>query len=238
MGAGPPDSTPRPPGPAGRRAAEIAALLGLVPAVGLGVLRTILGEAPETSAQLFGNGVFTLIYVAPYLLTLAVSRAPDPAARGGLLLALGMVSFVASFSTFSLVTVVLLPATVAVFVAAANSLSAAKGRVVWAAPFLVAGLALAVVMGLGFFALFGLQADESRCWVEARGPGGETQWQTRPNVGGPNALSAGPTSGVGGSFCTSDIITNAEAAVGLGILAMATAGIVGVSRLGRSGQRA
>ena len=69
-------------------------LLGLVPAVGLGALRTILGEAPETSAQLFGNAVFTPAYVAPYLLTLAVSRAPDPAARGGLLLALGILSFV------------------------------------------------------------------------------------------------------------------------------------------------
>ena len=233
MHAGPPLSTPGPHGAGGRRAAEVAALLGLVPAVGLGALRTILGEAPETSAQLFGNFVFTLAYAAPYILTLAVSRIPDAAARGGLLLALGVLSLFASFSAFSIVTVVLLPATAAIFVAAGGSLRAAEGRVLVAAPFFVTGMALAVVIALGFFALFGLRPDETRCWMEARGSDGEMRWHASPNVGGSARLSAGPMSGPGRSFCTSDIITDAEAAIGLGILAVASAGMVGVSRLGR-----
>ena len=74
--------------------------MGLVPAVGLGALRVLNGEAPAVAAQVAGNIAFTLVYASPYLLALIASRAGDPGVRGSLLAALGLLSLVASFSTF------------------------------------------------------------------------------------------------------------------------------------------
>ena len=89
----------------GQSAAVIGGLLGLVAATALGVLRFVLAEGPEAEAQMLGNVAFALVYASPYLLTLVVSRTRDAAARGGLLMALGLLSWAASFSTFSLITV-------------------------------------------------------------------------------------------------------------------------------------
>ena len=219
---------------AGRRLALIAGVLGLVPAIGLGSLRMVLGEAPEVGVQLLGNLAFALVYAAPYLLILAVSRANDPATRGGLLLALALLSLAASFSTFSLVTIVLLPATAAVFVAAVRSIRSAERRLISAGPVFLAGLACAALIGLGFFALFGIEPDESHCWVLTRVVDEGMEWQGRPNVGGPHTLSTGllgPESRR--SFCTSDIITNSEAARSLGIVAAGAIVLIGVSMVHR-----
>ena len=52
------------------------------------------------------------------------------------------------------------------------------------------------------------------------GAEGEYVWESRPNVGGPGGLSAGLLSGHDReSSCVSDIITNGEAGVGVGLLA-------------------
>ena len=73
----------------------IGAVVGLVPAVGLGALRVLNGEAPAVAAQVAGNIAFTLVYASPYLLALIASRAGDPGVRGSLLAALGLLSLVA-----------------------------------------------------------------------------------------------------------------------------------------------
>ena len=215
----------------GQRAAVVAGLLGLVPAVGLGSLRFVLAEEPEAQAQVAGNLAFTLLYVSPYLITLAISRTHDPAVRGALLLALGLLSMVASFSSLAGVAVVLLPATVAIFVASVKSLRVADHAVGRAAPTLLAGLVGVAVIGLSFYAMFGLQADEACCWALTRGSDGQDAWLAQPVIGGPNelALRAGPS--VSRSLCTSDIITNSEAAFGMGILAVAAFSFIGISRL-------
>ena len=217
----------------GQSAAVVGGLLGLVAATALGVLRFALADSPEAEAQMLGNVAFALVYASPYLLTLVVSRTRDSAARGGLLMALGLLSWAASFSTFSLVTVILLPATVAILLGSVLSLRSASGGLLRAAPFFLAGVVGVAAVGFSFYSLFGLESDETRCWALVRGPDGQQAWQSRPNVGGsPHRLSIGPTGAQTiRSTCTSDIITNSEAAVGLGVLAVAATLLIGVSRV-------
>ena len=112
----------------GQRAAIVAGLLGLIPALGLGVLSFINQEPPEVREELAGNIVFALVFASPYLLALVAARIRNPAKRGGLLLALGILSLAAVFSALSGVTVVLLPATVALFIAAVRSSGAPAVR--------------------------------------------------------------------------------------------------------------
>ena len=202
----------------GQRAAVIAGLLGLIPALALGLVLFMNQEPPEVREQLLGNLVFALILASPYLLALAVSRLHNPAARGALLLALGLLSVASVFSALSGVTVILLPAAIALFVAAIRSLRGAGRQILWAPLFLIPGLLGAAAIGFSFYALFQVQEDEPRCWVLKAAEGRE-EWQTlavpTPNeTGGITMGPFGPE--VRRSLCTSDIITNQEGALGLG----------------------
>ena len=134
--------------------------------------------------------------------------------------------------------------------AAGRSLTAADRPLATSVPATFVSLLIAAAVGLGFFALFGVQDDEARCWVLYQDPGGQSRWESRPNVGGPGSLSPGPLSGgpamvsddegatwrleqasVVRSGCTSDIITNAEAGMGLGAIVAALLAMLLVSRL-------
>ena len=238
----------------GTRAAVVGAVMGLVPAMVLGSLRFLLADGPERIEGIVGNIVFGLVYASPYLLTLIVSREKSPAVRGGLLVALGLLSFVASFSSLSLVTIVLLPATFVIWFAAVRSLTVSVRPLATTALATLAGLVFAATVGFGFFVLFGIEEDQARCWVLFQGPDGRYEWESRPNVGGPVGLSPGPLSGgpamvtydegvtwqrVGPSvssrgYCTSDIITNIEAAMSMGVLAAAFLAMVLILRIGRT----
>ena len=217
----------------GQRGAIIAGLLGLIPVLGLGVLSFFNQERPEVREQLAGNVVFVLILASPYLLALVAARISNPAKRGGLLLALGILSLATVFYSLSGVTVILLPATVALFIAAVRSLRSADGQVVWALPFLIPGLLGAAAIGFGFYALFGLQADEPRCWVLTVVEGKE-EWQTLavPTPNKPGSVTMGPFGPeVRRSFCTSDIITGQEGAGGLASLAAGVLVLVTASQI-------
>lgn len=235
----------------GTRAAVIGAVLGIVPALGLGSLRFLLAEGPESAAQITGNIAFVLIYLSPYLLALMASRVRDPGVRGGMLAAVGLLSLAASFSSMALVTVVLLPATFVIWFAAAKSITASDRRLTAFVPSVGAGLLIAAAVGFGFFALFGMQDAEARCWALYQGSDGQTRWESTPNVGGPGALATGPLYGGevmvsddGGatwrtefrsghvrSFCVSDVITNTEAVMSTGMLVAALLSMALASRL-------
>ena len=235
----------------GVRAAVIGAIAGIIPTIGLGCVRVLNSEPPEVAAELAGNIAFVLVYASPYLLALMASRARDPGVRGGLLAAIGLLSLVASFSTFSLVSVALLPATIALLFAAARSLSASGRPLATSVPAAVVGLLIVATVALGYFALWGIQDDEDRCWVLSYDSASQSRWESVPNVGGPGRLSPGPLSGGpamvsydGGvtwqrvgpsvgprSLCTSDIITNREAALGMGAVVSALLAMLLLSRL-------
>ena len=207
----------------GARAALVGSILGAVPAVALGFLRFALSEEPESFPQLAGHIAFTLVYLVPYVLVLTAGAAPNPGVRGGLLLALGLLSLTASFSAFSLVTLAFLPATFVIWFAAVRSLTVARRPLATTLPATVAGLLIAATVGFGFYTLLLAQDPEPRCWAQTRGPDGWSRWESQPSPKNPDVLSATVTGGGfgGRSFCTSDIITNTEAATSIGVLAVA-----------------
>ena len=204
----------------GSRPALVGAMIGLIPAIFTGSLRFLLAEKPEYFEQLAGNTAFALVYASPYLLTLIASRERMPAVRGGLLAALGILSFASSFSSLSLVTIVLLPATFVIWFAAVRSLTASVRPVAATMAAAITGLVVSATVGLSFFAPFGIQDPEARCWALSQGTDGQSIWESRPNIGEPGTLSVGPLSGNTRSFCVSDIISNSEAAMSMGILAI------------------
>ena len=220
----------------GTRAAVVGAVAGLVPAIVIGSLRFLLADEPQHAEQLGGNAAFVLVYASPYLLTLIASREQSPAVRGGLLAALGILSFAASFSSMSLVTIALLPATFVIWFAAARSLTASVRPLAATLLAAIAGLAVAATVGLSFFALFGIQDPEVRCWVLTRDADGQSVWESRPNVSSnPGGMSVGLLGGDERSVCVSDIISTSEAAMSIGILAIAFLGTLLI--LKRRGKR-
>ena len=92
------------------------AIIGLIPALGLSILRTV--NHPSGWELLPGNTVFGLIYISPYLVAIYASRPQSISAQAPLLLAAATLSFIASFSALSGVSIVLLPATVLLAIAA------------------------------------------------------------------------------------------------------------------------
>ena len=215
----------------GIHAAKAGGILGIVPAVALGVLRFALSEEPETFPQLAGHIAFTLVYLAPYALVLIAGAAPNPGVRGGLLLALGLLSLAASFSAFSLVTLAFLPATFVIWFAAVRSLTAA--RPLPALTGLAAGLLIAATVGFSFYSLLLAREAEPRCWAQTRGLDGQSHWESLPYPQTPGILGA-TVGGGSRSFCTSDIITNAEAATSIGVLAAAFLVMLSTARFHRT----
>ena len=97
-------SEPRAAGPS-RQLVMMGGLLGLVPATGLAVLR-MANSHPLGWEEVPGNTVFGVVYSLPYILALITSRLPQAAAQAPLLLSVTLLSFLASFSAFSGVSLV------------------------------------------------------------------------------------------------------------------------------------
>lgn len=220
----------------GTHAAKVGGILGIVPAAALGVLGFALSEEPETFPQLTGHIAFTLVYLAPYALVLIAGSASNPGVRGGLLLALGLLSLAGSFTSLSAVTLVFLPATLVIWVAAVRSLSAARPLPTAALPALTglaAGLLIAATVGFSFYSLLLVQDAEPRCWSQTRGPDGQSRWESRPGSRSSGVLTNTP-GGVSRSYCTSDVITNSEAAISIAVLVAAFLVMLAVTRFHRT----
>ena len=144
-------------------------------------------------------------------------------------MALGTVSLIASFSTFPLVTIILLPATVVIFIAGARSLRTSASRLVLLLPFFALGLIFGAVVILSFFALFAFEADEGRCSTLVRNEEGAARWYSRPNEEGRLTIVSSQDEIRG--TCTSDIITISEAATSAGILSVGAVLFIGTTRL-------
>lgn len=218
----------------GTRAALVGSILGAVPAVTLGFLRFALSEEPEALPQLAGHIAFTLVYLAPYALVLIAKAAPNPGVRGGLLLALGLLSLAVSFSALSVATLAFLPATGVIWFAAVRSLSATRALRATVLPTASVGLLIAATVGFGFYTLLFAQDPEPRCWSQTRSPDGWLRWESLPSPQSSDVLSPTVTGGVAGrSLCTSDVITNTEAATSIGVIAVTFLIMLAVARFRR-----
>ena len=212
--------------------AILGGIAGFLAGAFLFLVLLLNSDGPIVKEGLFGDSVLALVYTSPYLLTLVASRTSEPAARGALLLALGFLSLVASFSPFSLVTVVLLPATALIFMAAVKSLRTPSRRLLLVPPYFVVGLVCKAAIGFSFIALFAFEADEPRCSTTIRlADGTIASRQVRGDVS-----TDGRTTSVTGD-CTSDIITNREGTRALVILSAAVLSFVIAARLRSVGVR-
>ena len=203
---------------------------GLIPAIAL-AFYSFLSQEPDVAEQRVGYVVLALLFLSPYVLALIASRVREPGVRGGLLLGVGLLSLVASFSTLSSLFFVFLPATFVIWFAAIRSLTVARRPLATVAPATVAGMLIVAIVGFGFFSLLWMQNQDSevRCWVLTRGPDGHSSWESRPNVVVQGSVSVGAIGGER-SKCISGVITNSEAAMSIGAVAIALLGMMMVSR--------
>lgn len=126
-----------------------------------------------------------------------------------------------------------LPATVVIWLAAFRSLAGARRLWATALPAGAAGLLIAATVGFAFYTLLLGQDAEPRCWAETRGPDGQSRWEARPGPQSPGEFRITAGGGAGRAFCTSDIITNAEAAASIGVLAAGFLIMVPIARFRR-----
>lgn len=197
--------------------------MGLVTVTVLATLIFVIDDAPDFTGNSAGSIAVTLVYASPYILTLLASRLDRPGTRGGLLLAFGLLSFAASFSSVvSPVTLFLLPATIAIWFAAARSLTVSIRPLAATAFATVAGMLIAATIGLSFFALFGLADPEPMCWVLTLGTDGRYVWEARPDLvkqGEVLTISLGGSDKKGS--CVGDTVSYGEAGVSAGLLVIA-----------------
>ena len=181
---------------------------GLIPAIAL-AFYSFLSQEPDVAEQRVGYVVLALLFLSPYVLALIASRVREPGVRGGLLLGVGLLSLVASFSTLSSLFFVFLPATFVIWFAAIRSLTVARRPLATVEPATVAGMLIVAIVGFGFFSLLWMQNQDSevRCWVLTRGPDGHSSWESRPNVVVQGSVSVGAIGGER-SKCISGVITN------------------------------
>ncbi len=144
-------------------------------------------------------------------------------------MAFGLLSLVASFSSLSLTTLFLLPATIVIWFAAARSLTASVRPLAATLTATILGLAIAATVGLSLYTLFGVQDPDSRCRVLSLSADGRYVWEERPNLGDPDTLTVSLSGGNIRSIC-SEIITNAEAGMGAGLLTVAFLEMLLISR--------
>ena len=214
----------------GARAAEVAAFIGLIPAIILGALSFFPLQEPQVSEQLAGNLVLSLTWAAPYVLVLMASQIKRPGARGALLAVFGLLSLAASFSVLvSPITLIFLPATFAIWFAAARSLTAAVRPFATTTFAAIAGILIVAMVGLSFYALLWLGEPEPKCWELSPSADGRYVWEALPDVAG-QSEAQGVTLTRSGT-CVSDLITNAEAGVSAGLLVIALVVMIVTMRL-------
>ena len=128
------------------------AIVGLIPALGLSILRTV--NEPGGWELLPGNTVFGLIYISPYLVAIYASSLQSVSSQAPLLLAAATLSYMASFSALSGVSIVLLPATVLLTIAAIRTTRGSDISSMRKAASLLGAIVAAALIVSSFLALF------------------------------------------------------------------------------------
>lgn len=216
---------------AGGVPAAIGGGWGAACALVMGGLRFVNSAPPQRWAELVGDTAFLAAYLVPFLVALLAIRWRSPGARAAVWAAVGVLAFLASFTAFSGISLIFLPASPPLALAAVRALSAiGLGKSLRAL-----GLAVALIaMTTGAFLVLFVREDP-RCWQLVRSAGGQERWLPAP-YGASGTLSA---TGVGpvAAVCGSDIISPAEGALSLGLLSIGWVGLPASMR-GRDGDPA
>lgn len=200
--------------------AVAGAVVGLAGGLFLGGLRVANSEAPQLREEWAGNLAFTLVYLTPFILSLIVFRWQKPAWRAAVWGAAGVLALLGASTAFSGASLVLLPTAILLAPAALATLAQVPPRL-WPASILIAVVLVALVTSAFLVLMTG--AEDGRCWELVRGPEGETAWQAAPfsQSGTVTAPAEGDELGVLRILCSSDVMTAAEAGIGLLLLVVA-----------------
>ena len=234
-----------------RLLALLGGIWGLICALALSAIRFANASTPER--DVIGTAAFTLVYAAPFILALLALRWKSATLPAAVWLAGAVLAYLASWTAFSGIGLIFLPAApLLLFVAA---LSAAQAIQTWGVrpvlPILPASLGLIAVGIASFMVLITLTSDP-RCWVLMRYADGHAAWQIAPPevasitvITGPNgqqAFGSGrmpPTSANGSrstapeiisSQCASDIISPIEAGISMAMWIVAGMGLIALQR--------
>ncbi len=183
----------------GQLAGTVGGLIGLAGAVVLGLIRLWNDDSPLSTEMVLGNIAFTLSFCAPYVMALLAANIRDPAYRGGFLATSGIPALLSGFTALSGVSLILLPAAMIIFASTVMSLSNVSFRRI--IPSFSLGVLAIIILGLGFYALFGIEANVERCYSTATT-----------------------------TTCSSDAITSREALMSMGIT-MVGISIIGATYL-------
>jgi hypothetical protein len=202
----------------GPTAAVLGIALNVLIAVAFGALRLLVEAPPLRTLTWPGALALVVAYGAPAALAVVALRTRRPAA----LLAAGLLGLPLAFTALSGISLVLL-------VPAACYLA---GYAAWRPrpPLRAAGLAGIVAIAIAgvaalvlpFGATIGTPQAFCYSWTEDRA-GHRVYSPARPDRSGPAARTVGPAGTPGGQGCTSDVVTPAEAALGLAAAALALA---------------
>ncbi|MEK7326327.1 MAG: hypothetical protein AAB217_13825 [Chloroflexota bacterium] len=192
---------------------------GLVAGLALGGLRFALSETPLRGAEWIGDLAFLAVYVAPFALALIALRWKNPAHRAMAWMAGSTLALLGAFTAFSGVSLVFLPATVLLGIAALQAIASTALRNI-AVVFIVATGVIALNAG-ALFVLFA--REDPQCWELIRSADGRQEWQAAPFTftGAISASGVGPV----GRVCTSDMISPAEGILSLGLLSLGAIGL-------------
>jgi hypothetical protein len=203
----------------GGRLAAIGGVWGLIAALGLAALRTVLGaiNGDPLPWSLPGDLVFGAIFLLPYALALAALRWGSPALRAATWAAGAILSVLPVLTTFSGIGFAFVPAAPILLVAAV--------RAAWGTSLkrlaLAAGLALLLIASnAGAFRALFLQAD-GMCWQLIREANGFERWE--PTAYGDTGTINASGLGVIQSRCSSDVFSASEMALSAWLLAVAAA---------------
>ncbi len=196
------------------------ALMGLAPAIGLVILRST-EDVFRLRWELFpGDVVFAIIFASPYIVAVCAWKLNTDRARAPLLLSAAVLSLTVSFSALSGVTLLLLPATIVLGIAAFQTFKAPGLGLTRKGLLVLLAIASSLTIVAAFLALY--TGDDARCWRFLEYADGRTVWSSisvpAGGADGPHTLPPLSEGAVGsGVNCTSDIITSSEALFGLGI---------------------
>jgi hypothetical protein len=176
---------------------------------------TIQTPSPPFNGELFGGLAFALAYMLPFALSLSLLRLPNVILQTATWLAAAILGLLASFTTFSLVSLVLFPLPAFLLLGAALlSLKSVEWKQRDHVVVISVGL---IVLGSASWLLLFSQ-ENPQCWALVHNVDGRETWQSRPFSQGPLQLPADPSLGDPVTMtCSSDTIAPAEAGQSLGL---------------------
>jgi hypothetical protein len=202
----------------GPAAAVLGIALNIAIAVAFGALRLLTEAPPLRTLPWPGALALVVAYAVPAAVAVVALQRRRPAA----LLGAGLLGLPLAFTALSGISLVLLVPAACYLIGYAAWRPRPPLRAADLAGIVAIAIAGVAALVLPFTATIGTPQAFCYTWTEDRA-GHRVYSPPRPDLSGSAFRTAGPAGTPGGLGCTSDVVTPAEAALGLGAAALALA---------------